>query len=265
MGDKSVEEYEERYVAFLDLLGFKRRVEIAESDATERSKLREILVLVRDTLGENPYLGFRRNYFSDCIVLSVKRTPEGLWEMFQAICALTCNLLQYDVLVRGGLTAGGAHHSNDFVYGTAVSRAVVTEKDIAENPMTLLSQEVLDDAKKYGPDHMHWLVEYQNQWFVHYLMQYSIYRHQPIYQGKVVLDDPAARIMDFVCQRLNRNSGSVLAKAQWLQAYWNQTVANQSVFGTIEAGVTKRYASRGPTIVYRRMYMPNLVEKPPQT
>jgi hypothetical protein len=222
MSDEAAEEYEERYVAFLDLLGFKRQVEIAESDPTERSKLGEILVLVRDTLGENPYLGFRRNYFSDCIVLSVKRTPEGLWEMFQAISALTCNLLQYDVLVRGGLTAGGAHHSRDFVYGTAVSRAVLIESDVAKNPMTLLSQEVLDDARKYGTNHMHWLVEYEGQWFVHYLMQYSIYRHLPIYSGKVILDDPAGRIIDFVCQRLNRDTETVLAKAQWLQGYWNQ-------------------------------------------
>jgi hypothetical protein len=83
MSDESLEEYEERYVAFLDLLGFKRQVEIAESDPTERNKVHEILVLVRDTLGENPYLSFRRNYFSDCIVLSIKRTPEGLWEMFR--------------------------------------------------------------------------------------------------------------------------------------------------------------------------------------
>ena len=264
MSDEALEEYEERYVAFLDLLGFKQQVKIAESDPTERTKLREVLVLVRDTLGENPYLSFRRNYFSDCIVLSVKRTQEGLAEMFHAISALTCNLLQYDVLVRGGLTAGGAHHSKDFVYGTAVSRAVVIEKDIAKNPMTLLSEEVLEDAKKYGPHHTGWLVDYEGHWFVHYLMQYSLYRHRPIYQGKVILDDPAARIIDFICQRLNRDAESVLAKAQWFQAYWNQTVANHGVFEPINAGVTERYVSRGPTIVYRRMYMPNPGQQPPQ-
>jgi hypothetical protein len=196
MSDEAVEEYKERYVAFLDLLGFKRQVEIAEGDPSENRKLREILVLVRDTLGENLYFGFQRNYFSDCIVLSAKRTSEGLWEMFQSISALTCNLLQYDVLVRGGLAAGGAHHSRDFVYGTAVNRAVLIEGEAAKNPVTLLSHEVLDDAKKYGANHMNWLVEYGDQWFVHYLMQYSIYRHKPIYSGKVVLDDPAARIID---------------------------------------------------------------------
>jgi hypothetical protein len=265
MSDEALEESEERYVAFLDLLGFKWLVEIAERDPAERRRLREVLVLVRDTLGENPHLGFRRNHFSDSIVLSVKRTAEGLWEMFQAISMLTCNLLQFDVLVRGGLTAGPAHHSADFAYGTAVSRAVVIESEVAKNPMTLLSQEVLDDARQYGTHHMGWLVDYEGQWFVHYLKDYSLYRQQPIYSGKVAYDDPAGRIIDFVCQRLNRDTGTVLAKAQWLQRYWNQTVANQGVFGAIEAGVTERYVSKGPTIMYRRMYMPNPGNVPPQT
>ena len=265
MPDDVVDEYDERYVAFLDLLGFKRQVETAESDPSERKRLRGVLELVRDTLGENPHLGFKRNYFSDCIILSAKRTPEGLWEMFQAISALTCNLLQYDVLLRGGLTAGAAHHSTDFVYGTSVSRAVVIEKDLAKNPMTLLSEEVLEDARKYGPNHMHWLVDHEGQWFVHYLMQYSVYTPKPIYSGKVILDDPGARIIDFICQRLNKDAGSVLAKAQWMQAYWNETVAKRGVFGRIEAGVAERYVSEGPTIVFRRMYMPNSSQQPPQT
>src|ERR1700724_83363 len=62
-------------------------------------------------------------------------------------------------------------------------------------------------------------------------------RHEPIYAGKVILDDPGARIMNFVWQRLDQDTGSILAKSQWLQAYWNATVAVHGVFGFIEAGV----------------------------
>jgi hypothetical protein len=78
-------------------------------------------------------------------------------------------------------------------------------------------------------------------------------------------EDPGARIIDFICQRLNKDAGSVLAKAQWMQAYWNGTVAKRGVFGRIEAGVAERYVSEGPTIVFRRMYMPNSLQQPPQT
>jgi hypothetical protein len=69
----------------------------------------------------------------------------------------------------------------------------------------------------------------------------------------ILLDDPGRRIIDFVCQRLNRDKGRILAKAEWLQSYWNRTVAVHGAFHPIEAGVMERYVSDGPTIVRRRM------------
>jgi hypothetical protein len=248
-----VDDYADRYVAFLDLLGFKQRVESAEQHPSERAQLIEILTLVKDTLVNNPYIGFRLNYFSDSIFLSIKRTPEGLYEMFQAISLLTENLMQRDVFVRGGLAVGGAHHGKSFLYGTAVNRAVNLEH-LANHPMTLISDEVNDDAKKYGAAHLQWVAkDNAERNFVNYLIRYQIYRPTPIYAGMVILDRPALRIIDFVNQRLNRDKDRVLEKAIWFQAYWNETVAVQGIFGRIEAGVTERYDTGGPTIAYRRI------------
>jgi hypothetical protein len=61
--------YHERYVAFVDLLGFKVRVEKAEQDLEQRAMLREILSLLRYTLCESPSVDMRFTHFSDCIVL----------------------------------------------------------------------------------------------------------------------------------------------------------------------------------------------------
>ena len=260
------DDYKDRYVAYLDLLGFKAQVESAERDIAERAKLREILRLVKYTLGENPSIGLRFKYFSDCIVVSAERTAEGLREIFQSISALTSNLLQYDVFVRGGLTGGGAYNGADFVYGTAVSRAVDIERQCAKHPITLISQEVVDDAKLYGAGYLEWLIEDSpGRHFVHYLRRYAEYRPMPIYPGKVILDDPGRRVIDFVCQRLNRDKGTILAKAEWLRAYWNRTVAVHGVFGSIEAGVMERYICDGPTIVRRRMAAPQTPEVTTET
>jgi hypothetical protein len=257
MPESAIDDYEDRYVAFIDLLGFKKQVESAERNPSERAHLIELLTLVKDTLGENPYIGFRLNYFSDSIFLSAKRTPEGLWEMFQSINMLTQNLLQHDVMVRGGLTAGGTHHGRQFLYGTAVNRAVVLEHQ-ASNPMTLISAEVFEDANRYGPAHRQWIAQDNaGKNFVHYLIEYQAYRPTPIYQGMQFLERPGGRVIDFVCQRLNNHNGLVLAKAEWFQAYWNETVAVHGVFGRIEKGVTERYDSGGPVIGFRRMYMPS--------
>jgi hypothetical protein len=200
------------------------------------------------------------------MVVSADRTPPGLWEIFQSIFTMTFNLLQYDGLVRGGLTAGGAYHASDFLYGTAVNRAYELESQSARNPLTLVSSEVVDDAKGYSADHIKWLREDGPQrHFVDYLRRYADYQPTPIYAGKVVLDDPGNRVMEFIRQRLNNDTGSVREKAAWFQAYWNRTVSVNGFFGRIEAGTTERYVSRGPTTMMRRMYMPNLPQKPPQT
>lgn len=248
------DDYKERYVAFLDLLGFKTIVTRAETDPTERERLRKVLELMRDSLTQNPRLALRFTHFSDCLVLSIERTAAGLLEAFESINVLVSNLLQFDVLVRGGLVAGHAYHDKDFVYGTAVNRAYCLEHEIARDPIILLSEEVFADAKRYGVQHLAWLrADPAQRQFIHYLRSYSEYRPEPIYPGKVIMDEPAKRIVDFVLGRLASDTGRVLAKAQWLQAYWNETVAGNGVFERIEPGVTPRYASRGPTIMYRRI------------
>lgn len=142
-----LEDYQERYVALLGLLGFAAQVGRAERDREERAKLHEILCLMRDSLCEGPSIGMRFTYFSDCIVLSALRTGGGLWKIFQSIDLLTFDLLQYDVFVRGGLTGGLAHHSKDFVCGTAMIRAFELENEKAVVPLTLVAPEVVVDAR----------------------------------------------------------------------------------------------------------------------
>jgi hypothetical protein len=124
--------------------------------------------------------------------------------------------------------------------------------------MTLISAEVFEDANRYGPAHRQWIAQDNaGKNFVHYLIEYQAYRPTPIYQGMQLLERPGGRVIDFVCQRLNNHKGLVLAKAEWFQAYWNETVAVHGVFGRIEKGVTERYDSGGPVIGFRRMYMPS--------
>src|SRR5271169_6008511 len=103
---KLVNDYCTKYVVFLDLLGFSELVKTSGKDVLERHRLVESLKLVRDTLCENPAINFRFTYFSDCIVLSADHNPQALWQIFQSVEILTFNLLQYDILVRGGMTLG---------------------------------------------------------------------------------------------------------------------------------------------------------------
>ncbi|MES2367276.1 MAG: hypothetical protein V4563_15470 [Pseudomonadota bacterium] len=250
--------YADKYVVFLDLLGFKARVEDADATPQARQELLHVLNIVRDTLCNNDMMGMRLTHFSDCIIFSANRTAEGLWEILQSVNMLTFNLLNYDFLVRGGLAVGGVHHDENFVYGSAVNKAYFIESTEARYPMTLVSNEVLNDIKAYGLQFEEYLMQdSEGRYFVHYLRSYAEYTPLPIYSGKVILDHSGRRVVDFICHRLNTHSDPrVLEKDIWFQNYWNNTVAVLGVFGRIEAGVTERDLNHGPTVMVRRIAGP---------
>jgi hypothetical protein len=229
-------QYTERYVAFLDLLGFKALVAAAEREEAEQQRLEEVLDRLSQTLCNNPRFGSRFTYFSDCIIITADPTPETLWDLFRSIGTLTRNLLQFDVFVRGGVTRGGSFHTAQYVYGTAISRAAVIEKDLAKSPLTLLSSEVYADVERLGVDFLQWLeTDGADRHFVHYLLDFAEYHRTPALPGKVVLDTDAERIAFHISRRLLNDTGRVLEKAQWFQSYWNRTVSRPHGYGPIEA------------------------------
>ena len=253
-----VNDYSTKYVAFLDLLGFSELVKRSGTDVLERHRLVEALKLVRDTLCENPSIDFRFTYFSDCIVLSAEHSPHALWQVFQSIELLTCNLLQYDILVRGGLSVGPTHHSKDFVYGTAVIEAYNLErlKDKAKNPLVLLSPVVVQEVESLGTEFMQWLREDgADRFFIHYLMRYAEYTAS-MEVGKVVLTYPAQRIAYFIGRRLKNDQDCVLEKAEWFQRYWNGEVAVRGVLPRIELDSQPTLPANSLTIISRRLIAP---------
>jgi hypothetical protein len=251
-----VNDYQDKYVAFLDLLGFAALVDKAGGDVLERHRVVEALKLVRDTLTQDPKIDFRFTYFPDCIVLSAVKTPHALWAMFQAIELLTFNLLQYDIFVRGGLTSGMLHHSDDFVFGTAMTEAYHLERDHADGPLVLAPKTILKDATELGADFTQWLrQDGSDRFFVDYLMRYAEYKQERL-PGTVVLTYPAARIAYFVSKRLCNDEELILQKAEWFQRYWNSRVATQGFLPEIVADATLELSDDGPTIIFRRLMAP---------
>jgi hypothetical protein len=124
--------------------------------------------------------------------------------------------------------------------------------------MIAAADEVIADAASYGDYWNRWLLKdaHSQLCFFHFLRYFADYRPRPLYVGMIIRDEPAKRIVDFVCHRLVTDTGSVLEKAKWFQAYWNSSVAVHGIFEPIRDGVAERYRSHGPTIVRRRIVGP---------
>ena len=235
-------------------MGFTKLVEAAEQDGPQLARLQNVLRSLSETLCNDPSTGSRFSYFSDCIVITADATPQALVDLFQEIHTVTGNLLQEDVFVRGAITKGWAFHDDRYVYGTAVSRAVRLEQNVAVSPRTMLSSEVSEYVQANVPGLGNWVEhDRDGQHFIHYLLGFAVYHAQPKLPGTVVLDTDAARIRFNISRRLLNSSGSVLEKAKWFQEYWNRTVAASDGFPPIEADVSLSEPDGPKTYIARRL------------
>jgi hypothetical protein len=170
------------------------------------------------------------------LILSADRTPAGLQSILLSVDLIVSNLLQQDILIRGGMAVGGVHHDQEFVYGAGVNEAYRLEQLEPHDPCVILSDVAFSDLETGGFRHYvdHDQSRTPARAFLHYLFKYAAYNpHEPL-PGMEVLDGPATRIIRLMAHRLHTHSGRVLEKARWFQAYWNRTVASAGVFGRIE-------------------------------
>jgi hypothetical protein len=145
--------FENRVVAFLDILGFKGLVNIAalsEKELNELSKLVSLLEsavpLLNSTVPDTVprHLIPKHNYISDCIILSAPISDKerddynGLETVIMRVIQLTHFFLSAGYLIRGGISVGSLWHTDSNVVGPAYQEALALEA-CCEEPMVVLS------------------------------------------------------------------------------------------------------------------------------
>lgn len=145
--------YSQRYIVFMDILGFSEIVRSSQGDAEQASRLAAILEKTRtrtSDLGVTAFMDadFKSQSFSDCIVLSTNTSADGLTKIAYAASMMAFDLLLNRILVRGGLTKGDLHHSEGAVFGPALLEAYRLESTIARYPRILVGRSVHSDFNK---------------------------------------------------------------------------------------------------------------------
>jgi len=138
--------YDNRYVAFLDILGFTKLVEKSEQDSATFGKVlaitRGLAETARDVASRYGVLVNNQDIvstaFSDSIVISVLEPQGGtktgsLYAIVFAVQGLCRKLLlDLGVLTRGGIARGPAYHKDGVLFGRSVINAYKLEHEIAE-------------------------------------------------------------------------------------------------------------------------------------
>jgi len=152
-------EYENRYVAFIDILGFKDLIASSLKSSDVFGKIVNSLRQIAKFTLEKPLSGdgsdLKAQNFSDCIVVSANLSANGLWHLLLSIDDLFWSLSEFGVLLRGGTSKGFLYHDEDIVFGPALVHAYHLEQNVAVYPRIVVSRQVYEDAEMYAQsDHI---------------------------------------------------------------------------------------------------------------
>jgi hypothetical protein len=223
--------YIEKYVAFIDMLGFRNLVETADASAERREALAKVIGIFRTTIGAHETLGTRVTQFSDSLIVSADRSEVGLHAVLSGCTWLALNLIQYAVLVRGGIAIGGITHEADVLFGMGIVRAYAFDKS-GLPPRIALDQNVALDIQR-SAKLVNWGFATQDhvsgEPMLHVLREIEGYDAKPL-AGGIRWERHAAEIAEIIKLRSSPNQPEeVRRKYVWLAEYWNRVVSKRNV------------------------------------
>ncbi len=141
-------EFKEKFIGFIDILGFKQLVVAAERG--EGLQLSEIVGLTHKLNRGNRRqyfekygpemcpaasfvqrnLDFQATQISDCVVMSTEISPAGGINLISQAWSIVAELLAHGLLCRGYITRGKIYHTADQFIGTGYQNALEKEKSV---------------------------------------------------------------------------------------------------------------------------------------
>lgn len=148
--------YEMRYVAFIDILGFKNKVYKSVYDSSELHRIENVLKYIQELKKQNDedsysskYVGREFSMFSDSIVISYPAYGQGnAFNILIDLAHICLEILAKGFILRGGITIGKLFHKDIVCFGPAMNMAVEMEKN-AKYPRIIVDQNVLSNGLRY--------------------------------------------------------------------------------------------------------------------
>ena len=213
--------YGDRYIAFLDLLGFSALVRRAD-DPDVRALIQQLVRCLQHIPATVRQIQFTQ--FSDCVVLSSERSHGGLMAILFASRLISECVMLEGCLVRGGIASGKLTHTSKLVFGPgllnayghdargAPPRVVIAPDVVTEvgNESEFMRMNVRSDPADATP-------------YLHSLLAVEYYdlSDDPVPFPAAIWNMP--EIIGRMCGSLNVPEG-VRTKWTWFRRYWNETV-----------------------------------------
>lgn len=149
--------YTNRYVAFVDILGFKDLISrsLGDDPMVTVDAIRSLLdvpepvgeeQIVLGRVGDISKSGHRFAAFSDSVIITTDDSEQGLMHLLHHVAKIGFRLARLGTLYRGGIVRGPAYHDELHVFGPAIIEAYELEQG-AEFPRVILSNPVVDAGR----------------------------------------------------------------------------------------------------------------------
>jgi len=146
--------YEERIIAYIDILGFTKKIENTVENLEMTQKIYDFISLVhKDFFKEidkkEKFLdsSYEVTQSSDCLAISyVASEKASVFRMLMSLLYLQIDAIQNGLLLRGAVTCGKLIHDKTHLFGPAMNAVVDMEKNISIFPRIIVNKEVLEKA-----------------------------------------------------------------------------------------------------------------------
>jgi hypothetical protein len=231
---------EQRYCAFVDILGFTELIKGLRDGTVRYEFIRDLLKQIHRPhdpkfvgLGETD---FQAQSISDAVALSTRFTAAGLGILFDTLERLSLALLREGYFTRGAVCRGMLYHDANMIFGEALIKAYKLEAEVVKYPRIMLMKDVVDGAlasnlKQYFVDRIKQAED--GPFFLHVLSQIEmitgIQERRPPDSREPPLDFSRFEIMrNRIQARFDQSVDNPrhFEKVQWFARYFNDTVGS---------------------------------------
>ena len=186
--------FEERFIAFVDILGFKEIVKKATNNLDYQKVVSKVLNYIAKVRNDNYYGNWSKygifndvSVFSDSIVISYpcdRSDGDGLFYLLMDLIHLCFILIRNGIFVRGGITVGKVIHDQNIIWGPAFVEAYELENHNAIYPRIIIDKKAIEKGKELYAQKFPYdrdgddldkliLLDEDSAYFLDYLSQYD--------------------------------------------------------------------------------------------
>jgi hypothetical protein len=226
------DQYEPRYCAYVDILGFRTLIKALLDHPEQFTKIRDLLKRIHTPLVAGfvdlQAIDFQAQSISDAVAISTRATPEGLLVLFDTLERLSFDLLQEGYFIRGAICKGGLYHDRQTVFGEAFVSAYTLESDVVRYPRIMLTKAVVEEARSshlstYFSDHIQQADD--GPFFVHVLQYFHALRARADASSTAMDLSPFRTIGEQIRRRFDESVDNPrhFEKVQWFARYWSRS------------------------------------------